>query len=276
MTYIHPLHLEHERNRFLRPDAHKFLRPDWRRFTRSGHDHRQLYQFFERIERKYSPEQPRVPRGNPAGGQWTSEVVSGANNSNDSRIASDAAPDPIRAGTQYAQRRPRGGFASVTINGQQVETTPAQQARLTVVEAQARDAVQRVQELDPKWRPEPSAYESVEGLIGAYQSDLRQAQDRIYELQRVGVGPGPFAGGSIPASESVTAADRVEINRIGAETGCNTCGRFDPGTLSGNFVADHQPPTALVVPGTAQRLYPQCLSCSLRQGGWVNFLKRQR
>ena len=257
----------------MRPDAHRFLRADWRRFAHSGRHYRQLYQAFEHIERKYSPEQPRVPRGNPGGGQWTSDVAAGANNRNDSRIVSDATPDPIKAGTQYAQSRPRAGFASVIINGQRIESTPAQQARLTVVEAQARDAVQRVQELDPKWRPEPSAYESVEGLIGAYQSDLRQAQDRISELQRVGVAPGPFAGESIIArgpQRDFTAAERETINSFGSKSGCHTCGDKNPGTPLDNFVLDHQPPTAWNPFGRPQRLYPQCLSCSSRQGNWIS------
>ncbi len=42
--------------------------------------------------RKYSPDQPRVPAGSREGGQWTSGGV-----------MSDAGPDPIRPGSQYAQ-----------------------------------------------------------------------------------------------------------------------------------------------------------------------------
>jgi hypothetical protein len=39
-------------------------------------------------------------------------------------------------------------------------------------------------------------------------------------------------------------------------------------------VADHQPPTALNFRNSPQRLYPQCIDCSVRQGGWVNQIKR--
>jgi hypothetical protein len=35
-------------------------------------------------------------------------------------------------------------------------------------------------------------------------------------------------------------------------------------------VADHQPPTALNSNNSAQRLFPQCVTCSLRQGGWIS------
>ena len=49
---------------------------------------------------KYSPDQPRVPAGNPDGGQWTGEDGSGSSND-----ASNAANDDAHAndaGTQYA------------------------------------------------------------------------------------------------------------------------------------------------------------------------------
>ncbi len=55
------------------------------------------------------PNQPRVPRGNPDGGQWTSEGTT------DSRVLSDATPDPIVPWAQYAAADghhyvPRGVF----------------------------------------------------------------------------------------------------------------------------------------------------------------------
>jgi RHS repeat-associated protein len=81
--------------------------------------------------------------------------------------------------------------------------------------------------------------------------------------------PGAFAAESIPASstaQTFTSAERAAINRIGAETGCHSCGSLDPGTKSGNFVPDHQPVTSLSPPGTPQQLYPQCLTCSKQQG----------
>ena len=273
MTQIHPLYPHDKLRRFMRPDAHRFLRPDWRHYVRAGHEDNALYQYFERVESKYSPKQPRVPRGTPSGGQWTSDGGRDANGREDPRVISDATNDPVRPSLQYVQNRPRGGFGSVIINGQQVEPTPGQQARLAVVEAQARDAIRRVQELDPKWQSTPSVYESVEGLIQAHQSDLRQAQERISELQQVGIGPGPFAGRSIPArgpERDFSVGERFQLNEIGKETGCHTCGTDAPGTRTGNFVADHQPPTALNSNNSAQRLFPQCVTCSLRQGGWIS------
>ena len=81
--------------------------------------------------------------------------------------------------------------------------------------------------------------------------------------------PGPYAGESIPAQSSsqvFTEAERAEINRIGYDTGCHTCGTTNPGTISGNFVPDHQPVSALNTTNASQRLYPQCINCSREQG----------
>jgi len=51
------------------------------------------------------------------------------------------------------------------------------------------------------------------------------------------VGPGPYARESIPAQPGrPTASQQREINRIGQENGCHTCGDRNPGTRSGNFV----------------------------------------
>jgi hypothetical protein len=58
----------------------------------------------------FNPNQPRVPAGNPDGGQWTSE----GGGITDSRVLSDAAPDPIAPGMQFAADGhhyvPRGVF----------------------------------------------------------------------------------------------------------------------------------------------------------------------
>jgi hypothetical protein len=81
--------------------------------------------------------------------------------------------------------------------------------------------------------------------------------------------PGPHAGASIPArstSQRFTPAERAEIDKIGQTSGCHTCGTKDPGTKSGHFIPDHQPPSATVPEGTPQRLYPQCINCSREQG----------
>jgi hypothetical protein len=62
MFYVNKHWLEHQRQRWMRPDAERWLQPNRRLWIRP-----------EAIDRKFSPDQPRVPAGNPDGGQWTSE-----------------------------------------------------------------------------------------------------------------------------------------------------------------------------------------------------------
>ena len=88
--------------------------------------------------------------------------------------------------------------------------------------------------------------------------------------------PGPHAGDSIPArgpDRDFTRGERGAVNKIGQMSGCHTCGTKDPGTKSGDFVPDHQPPNALNPPGGAQQLYPHCITCSRSQGGELRQLK---
>ncbi len=84
--------------------------------------------------------------------------------------------------------------------------------------------------------------------------------------------PGPHAERSVPArgpQRDFTRGERNAVNEIGQRNGCHTCGTTDPGTKSGDFVPDHQPPNAVNPPGKPQRLYPHCLGCSRRQGGEI-------
>jgi hypothetical protein len=66
------------------------------------------FALYEEMERRggFNPNQPRVPAGNPDGGQWTSE--GGGGGLNDSRVISDAMPpNDWVPGAQYAAG-PRG------------------------------------------------------------------------------------------------------------------------------------------------------------------------
>jgi len=80
--------------------------------------------------KKYSADQARVPAGNSKGGQWTSEGNVALYS--DTQVLSDA-PDPTwTPGAQSAQNRPRGGSGPVLINGQWLEPTPGEAARLAI------------------------------------------------------------------------------------------------------------------------------------------------
>ncbi|PNQ76352.1 hypothetical protein BA950_07700 [Erythrobacter sp. SAORIC-644] len=87
--------------------------------------------------------------------------------------------------------------------------------------------------------------------------------------------PGPNARESIPAQPGrPTTAQQREINRIGNESGCHSCGTRDSGRQSGNWTGDHQPPTGRNPSGGPQRFYPHCASCSARQGAEVRNANR--
>jgi hypothetical protein len=158
------------------------------------------------------------------------------------------------------------------VNNRWFEVEGGQAVRLAAAQARQHNAIARVRELEPNWRPKPSAHETVEGLIRTYEAEAREAEARLAELTRAGIGLGPFAGESIPArgpGRDFTASERREINRIMNQTGCHTCGTSNPGTTTGNAILDHQPPTRWNPHNRRQRLYPQCLSCSGRQGNWI-------
>jgi hypothetical protein len=116
----------------------------------------------------------------------------------------------------------------------------------------------------------PSTKEDVEEGHGIrIQTPLIEQSDPI--------GIGPHAGESIPArspARNFTVQERQEINRIGEETGCHTCGTKEPGTASGNFIPDHQPPSSLNILNDPQRLYPHCLTCSNKQGSAIMRLRK--
>lgn len=215
---------------------------------------------FEQSARKanFSSDQPRVPAGQSGGGQWANGGGSGGQTVELSAV-----------------RRRAGGSGAVRINGRSVAATPGQEARFAAADARAQNALRGVREIDPSWRPAPSLYDSnAESAIAKANAEAREAEARIAELQRAGIGPRPYAGESIPArgpERDFTADERREINRMGYETGCHTCGMRDPGTVLGNFVLDHQPPNTLNPFERPQRLYPQCISCSLSQGGWLRY-----
>jgi hypothetical protein len=198
-------------------------------------------------------------------------------------VTSDANPDnDWEPSAQYVQARPptppRSTGSSrriadrVFINGRQFNLTPGQATQLDLLTMQRDVAVARLREIEPNWRPRESIYEGFDGLISAVRGETDEAKARFIELQDAGVCPGPYAEGSIlaqGAGRRFTRQEGATINILGSESGCHTCGTPSPGTPSGNWVPDHQLPNAINPPGTRQRLYPQCLTCSQRQGGWL-------
>ena len=123
------------------------------------------------VKAGFDPNQPRVPAGSGRpSGRWT-----------------DGGGGSGGVGTHVAQNIPRSGRGSGQVrlrSGQLAAATPAQEARHAVAQAQAARAVRQVRELDPSWRPKPSATETVEGEIASFEVETQEAQARLRELAR--------------------------------------------------------------------------------------------
>lgn len=202
-----------------------------------------------RLKAGFRPDQPREPRDSPNGGQWVNEEDSG---------------NPVI----HVNRRI--GRQTLRVNGRWHTVSPAQEGRLAVSLGEMQAALRAVRKVDPKWRPTPQFYETVEGYIRANEATTLQARFRIFELRGTPVGPGPFAREWVPApptNRRLTRAEQEAINRLGRKFGCHRCGNINPGTPSGNFVGDHQMSKSI---GTPTRIYPHCIGCSYSQGGLIS------
>ena len=225
---------------------------------------------------RYDPNQPRVPAGHSDGGQWTNKIGESAGPTpltekqrSLDEVISDAIDDAIVGARYAAARRPQ---APIFINGRPVPPTLGQLGRLETAETAAQNAIARVREHDPNWRPRPSAYSTIEGFISARRADAQQARERFDELQYNGIIPGPYFREGIPArgpERNFRREEHDRVNELLARHGCHTCGTRVSGTPSGRAVLDHQPPTRYNPLGRRQYLLPQCLACSRRQGGWI-------
>jgi hypothetical protein len=148
-----------------------------------------LLRVFDRYARqhKYSPDQPRVPAGNPDGGQWTD--------------GGSAPNNEAKPGARYAANRPRGG-TFVRIGGRTFLVEGGQAARLQEAQGRAESAVARVRDVEPNWRPTPSFDSTVEGRIQTLNAEAREADARFVALSRAGQ-DAPYAMRAPPPTAEV-------------------------------------------------------------------------
>ncbi len=203
----------------------------------------------------FRPQQPRSPRGNPDGGQWT--LV------------------PGYAQVQTVSRR-RAGGTQIQIGGVWHTITPAQQMLLAQSAAARRTAIRAAQRLDPNWRPPPQAYSTPDGMIAANRAVEQAARQRIFEVVGGPMGIGPYAREWIaapPTNRRLNRAEQREIDRLGRKWGCHQCGTTNPGTRSGGFIGDHQNPKGI---GRPDRIFPHCRFCSNSQGGLLRWYLQRK
>lgn len=162
------------------------------------------------IKAGFNSGQPRVPAGNPDGGQWT-----GSGRSGDGLVqlaSSRRQTVRVRFGRSYH------------------EATPGQSMRLANAAAWARTATSRVREIEPNWRPRPSLTETIEGEIRALEAAAREAEVHYLDLTRgeprFGIGGNrgpafsePTAPSSRPRSSEIIEAYRYVTGMPQVEPG---------------------------------------------------------
>lgn len=158
----------------------------------------------------FNPDQPRDDHG-----KWTDSGRDAGKDGGDDRARSTEISAQRRIGS-----RPAG--------------TPAQHARLDVATARARDAVARVQQIQPNWRPESATSfdnrSNIEVMIRAKEAETREAEARFIALSRAG------HDDAYPRRDAVTSPDllvpggeRTGIRMPGADEQVRTVtpGRFE-------------------------------------------------
>ncbi len=184
----------------------------------------------ESVKTGFDPNQPRVPAGNSDGGQWASGGGNGTGSRTDRNNSTGSTPrdfrNPDKPRVQLAQmRRTR---RSIQIGNRRFPATTSQAMRYGTADRRAKKLLERVQELDPAWKPRPNAAppQTAEGAINTRRGEARDAEVRLRELATQGLGPGPFAKESISArgqGRSFRVDERQEMNKLGYRDGCHTC-----------------------------------------------------
>src|SRR2546423_1903820 len=134
----------------------------WDRFLRT------FKRYAEQQKVGFNPDQSRVPKGNPDGGEWVRDA------------GKDGGSDRARSTDISAQRR----------IGPRPFGTPQQHARLDAAIVSAREAIARVQQLNPNWRPASMMSRDnprdMEAMIRAKEAETREAEAQYLALARVG------------------------------------------------------------------------------------------
>ena len=212
MAYIHPAWEEYQRQRYTRSDGDRYLKPppfDHKAFIEEyraskaaetarsapvtmSFDDPEVRRLIAEIKldllrwqywcKAYNPNQPRVPAGNPDGGQWTK--IGEASGRTDERVISDALNNVV-PGERYAARNERRGPGPFLrrIGNKTFRLSEDQALRFDTANREADQAIGRVQEIDPAWEPRHSLYEQdVEGQIRRSKELVLEAEAHLVEL----------------------------------------------------------------------------------------------
>jgi len=124
----------------------------------------------------FNPDQPRIPRGNQDGGQWTRLAGGGSS----------------RTG---ARNRYGGNFPG---------STYGQQVRLDLEIARTENALRKVRQYDPSWKPTVQSLTSPGSIEGAIRNAEARAQQAESYLEHLRSGVGGNLGPSLDPAASQT------------------------------------------------------------------------
>jgi hypothetical protein len=118
----------------------------------------------------FRPDQPRVPAGQPDGGEW------GGDNGHVVLVGGG-----LRT------------FVPVRVGNRALAATPRQADQLAYATARAQQALEQVRQYEPRWRPNDSLRDpnSIEGAIRTAEAEAVEAEARLRELLRYRGNGGP-------------------------------------------------------------------------------------
>ena len=146
------------------------------------------------LRHKYSPNQPRAPSGTPDGGQWTSGGgVGHAASGSAQPTLTDASPDPIRPGAQYAQGDPPPPLQRIHPDST-YERDPEARRSLDYWRKQTTPSI--VESLKPGGNEPLTAYP--DGRVADGNTRLKVLQERGYNINLLPRTP-RGGGGGLPS-----------------------------------------------------------------------------
>ncbi len=235
----------HQRGRWMRPDAQRFMQPDAARWIRAdvarylapGTNPADV---FLALDRKFNPNQPRIPAGQAGGGRWTDGSYGGGDTTgealptvepavDDSPADTDPAlafqaqsPGDLRSWLQHLDDLawtdprpiPNSEASDVENNLEEVQgrrpplatwfpgASTEQLVRLDLATSRSATALAEIRRYDGSWEPREPSLRSPGSVEGAIaEAEARARESEVYLDQlRTGIG-GNFGPHSIQRAQ---------------------------------------------------------------------------
>ncbi|WP_148287857.1 hypothetical protein [Rhodopseudomonas sp. B29] len=218
----------------LQPNAGRWIRQDAARFLKPGTDPADV---FPALDRKFNPNQPRIPAGQFGGGRWTDGSEPGADGSAEALTSADPASSDITADASsplafqaqssgsleswlkqlddLAWKDPRqipsAGATDAEENLQEVQgrrqpppnwfpsASTEQNLRLEMAIARSGAALKEVHRYEANWKPREQSLSAPGSVEGAIANAEQRAREIETYLEQLRTGPGANFGPSLDA-----------------------------------------------------------------------------